>query len=130
MDGEGDVAVFLKLGKQLRHEHGVLAAGDADPDAVALVDEPIVLDRAGKARPEAMAELFLDAVVDPLAQSGVVLAAHRLHEPGKIPALQIPRVVALFAHLGCGAFADRAVFAIDDEYFSIVRRQRFPQFVK
>ena len=58
---EFHVAVAVKHLDELRHEHGILAARDADGDFVALFDELVVLDGGNERRPEPFAVSFRNA---------------------------------------------------------------------
>ena len=49
----------VQLLDQLRHKHGILAAGDADRDPVSFINKFIALDRRDKRRPE-LFPVFLD----------------------------------------------------------------------
>lgn len=55
---EFHVAVAVKHLDELRHEHGILAARDADGDFVAFFDELVVLDGGNEWRPEPFAVCF------------------------------------------------------------------------
>ena len=58
---EFHVAVAVKHLDELRHEHGILAARDADGDFVAFFDELVVLDGGNEWRPEPFAVCFRNA---------------------------------------------------------------------
>ena len=56
---KGNIAVLLQLLHQLGHQHGVLAARDADGDLVPGLDELVALDRHDEGGPQLLA-VFLD----------------------------------------------------------------------
>ena len=58
---EFHVAVAVEHLDELRHEHGILAARDADGDFVAFFDELVVLDGSNERRPEPFAVCFRNA---------------------------------------------------------------------
>ena len=60
------IAVALQLLHELCHQHGVLAAGNAHGDAVALLHQLVALDRHDKGRPKLLAVFFDDAAFDQL----------------------------------------------------------------
>ena len=57
LQGEGEVTVLLEVAHTAGQQHGVLAAGDADGDMVAGLDEAVVLDAADEAVPDGFAVL-------------------------------------------------------------------------
>ena len=65
---KGDIAVLLQLLHQLGHQHGVLAARDADGDLIICLDELIALDGDNERGPELFAVLFDDASFDQLVR--------------------------------------------------------------
>ena len=58
------LAVTLKLLHQLRQQHGILAAGDADRDFIPLLNQLIPLDGHDEGRPKLLAEFFDNAALD------------------------------------------------------------------
>jgi len=58
---EFHVAVAVKHLDELRHEHGILAARDADGDFVAFFDELVVFDGGNERRPEPFAVCLRNA---------------------------------------------------------------------
>ena len=67
-DLERDLAVPLEQLHQLGHQHGVLAARDADGDLIICLDELIALDGDNERGPELFAVLFDDASFDQLVR--------------------------------------------------------------
>ena len=63
---KGDIAVLLQFLHELCHQHGVLAAGDADGDLVACLDELIPFDGYDEGGPKLFAVFFDDAAFDHL----------------------------------------------------------------
>lgn len=60
------LAVTLKLLHQLRQQHGILSAGDADRDFIPLLNQLIPLDSEDKRLPNLLAICGQDAALDPL----------------------------------------------------------------
>lgn len=58
---EGEVTEPPEQLHELRHEHGVLAAGNADSDPVARADQLIALDGGDKGLPKLLSVLFHNA---------------------------------------------------------------------
>ena len=56
-----EFSMSLQLLHELRHEHGILSAGDADCDLVPLLDQIIFLDRTRKTSPDGFPEFFNQA---------------------------------------------------------------------
>ena len=65
-DLERDLAVPLEQLHQLRHQHGVLAARNADRDFIARLNELIPADGERKRVPDGLAEFLDDAAFDQL----------------------------------------------------------------
>ena len=61
---ERHFAVALQLLQQLGHQHGILAAGNADGNLVPCLDQLVPLDGNDEGRPQLLAELFDDASLD------------------------------------------------------------------
>ena len=61
---KGHLAVALQFLQQLCHQHGILAAGDADGDLVPCLDQLVPFDGHDKRRPQLFTELFDNAALD------------------------------------------------------------------
>ena len=61
---ERHFAVALQLLQQLGHQHGILAAGNADGNLVPRLDQLVPLDGNDEGRPQLLTELFDDAALD------------------------------------------------------------------
>ena len=124
LDLEIDLAVPLQLLKKLRHQHRVLAAGDAHRDAVALVDKLIGLERLYKLAHQRHAEFLAYALLDPLAQLLVVAAAHLRAQPRDVAALKAVRLKSAVTQLVREVYAHDAAGAVDYQLFPVARRGR------
>ena len=60
----GNLAVALQFLHQLCHQHGILAARNADGDFVPRLDQFVPFDRHNKGRPQLLAIFFDDAALD------------------------------------------------------------------
>ena len=66
----------LQFLHEFGHEHGVLAAGDAHGDAVALLNQVVVLDGVDEGAPQLFAVLFDDAALGFLVRFKNTFFAH------------------------------------------------------
>ena len=85
---KGKLVVPVKLLKQLGHEHGILAAGNAYGDAVAGLDQIIGADGFGKLGKKPLVPRLADAFLDLLLQAGFLLPLHPVQQPARVAALQ------------------------------------------
>ena len=90
LDIERDFAVPLEPLHTLCHEHGILAAGDADGDAVALLDEVIFADTLQKLCPDRSAEF---------ADDGFFNLIWYFHNPNSFPIESIDLQCLLYSVL-------------------------------
>ena len=61
---KGYLAVALQFLQQLCHQHGILAAGDADGNLVPCLDQLVPFDGHDKRRPQLFTEFFDNAALD------------------------------------------------------------------
>ena len=73
---KGEITVPLQFLHEFGHEHGVLAAGDAHGDAVALLNQVVVLDGVDEGAPQLFAVLFDDAALGFLVRFKNTFFAH------------------------------------------------------
>ena len=89
---KGHIAVLLQLLHELGHQHGVLAAGDADGDLVARLDQLVPLDGHDERRPEFLAVFFDDAAFDQLIRFEFAFHDFSLYRSacgGQLPAADV-----------------------------------------
>lgn len=93
---ERDLVMALQLLKELRHEHRVLAAGDADRDAVARLDELIIADGLHEHAEEVSLELLAERLLDVVAALlGIHILLDLTEHPLTVAASETVGLVAL-----------------------------------
>ena len=113
--------VAFQLLKQFCHQHGILAAGDADRNSVAFFHKLILSDSLRESAPDIFPEFFSQTLFDVLRKGSVLLlflflfCFHLCKEPGDISAGQADGIIALFAELLCHIYADSPSAAADDQ---------------
>ncbi len=92
---EGIFIVALELLEKLGHQHGILAAGNADSDVVTLLEQIVGVDRLRKGSEQRFVEFFADAELDVFLPVPVSFP-ERGGEPGTVSAGKVRAVIALF----------------------------------
>ena len=100
---ERDLIMALQLLEELRHEHRVLAAGDAHRNAVARLDELIIADGLHEHAEEVPLELLAERLLDVVAALlGIHVLLDLTEHPLAVAAGEAVGLVALRAQvLGC-----------------------------
>ena len=119
--------VELQLLKELCRQHGVLAAGNADRDAVAGLDERILPDGLGEIAPELLPEALSEACLHAGAELVRVLLFHLPPQPREIAASEAVGRIAARLKLQRRLQTELAARADEHEPFSVVFRRRFQQ---
>ncbi len=126
---KAELAVLPELLKELGHDHGILAAGDADGNAVAVLNQIVFEDGPGKGIEEILMKAALLKRELNLRAKGLVLRlfADGVECPGAVSAGKALGGKALCLQLLRQLSGDGAVFAIEDNAFAgSKRRQRAP----
>ena len=87
----------MQLLEQLCHEHGVLAARDADRNPVAVADQTVVLDRPHKSAEQNGFEAGADALLHPFAHVSRLLLCNLAAKPRGITARKTVGAATRFA---------------------------------
>ena len=100
---ERDLVMALQFLEELRHEHRVLAAGDADRDAITRLDELIIADGLHEHAEEVPLELLAEGLLDVVAALlGIHVLLDLTEHPLSVTAGEAVGLVALRAQvLGC-----------------------------
>ena len=109
----------MQLLKELGHQHGILAAGNAHGDAVAALHQLVIAHGLREVAPQLFAELFAQTVLYALAQLVGLLALHLIAQPFDIAALEAVRVDALLPQRLGRVQTELAVRAVEDELLSV-----------
>ena len=116
---EGHPAVAVQLLKELGHQHGILAAGNAHGDAVAALHQLVIAHGLREIAPQLFAELFAQAVFHALTQLVGLLTLHLIAQPFDIAAPETVCVDALLPQRLGRVQAELAVRAVEDELPSV-----------
>ena len=100
---ERDLIVALQLLEELRHEHRILTAGDADRNAVTRLDELIIADGLHEHAEEVTLELLAEGLLDVVAALlGIHVLLDLAEHPLTVAAGEAVGLIALRAQvLGC-----------------------------
>ena len=79
--------MLLYLLKQLCHQHGIFAAGDADGNAVAFLHQLILVDGFREFAENVLVEFLAQALFHGIADFVCLLLFDLGHEPGNVAAL-------------------------------------------